>query len=154
MKAFAPTIIALALLQGCATPESPSKEPRAADLTDPSGKACNVWIYRNYTDFMVYALKSDLPMALVDEAEVGRMATGRSYCLSLPKGKHLLQVKLDDSWTKTYLLNHPFEVVEGKPMYIRYAIEYAGLMGMGTPGYKAANSSFREVTEQEWKVRE
>lgn len=46
------------------------------------------------------------------------------------------------------------DVVEGKSMYIRYAIEYAGLMGIGSPGYKAANSSFREVTEEAWKARE
>mgnify|MGYP003331058777 CR=1 FL=1 len=154
MKALAPTVITLALLQGCATPESPSKEPRAADLTDPSGKACNVWIYRNYTHFRAYTLASDLPLARVDEADVGRLATGRSYCMSLPNGQHLLQIKLDASRIQTYLLNHPFEVVDGKPLYIRYAIEYGGLMGIGSPGYNAANSSFREVTEQEWKARE
>lgn len=143
------------LMAGCATPERPRGDADTIDFSKSSGKACNVWIYRNHTLFKSIGFEVDMPLASVDEKVVGRLVAGRSYCLSLTPGPHRLAVKFEGGLLgRDQVLSHRFDVPADKPLFIRYAIENRGLQGSGSRSYEVENSTFREVPEQAWRERE
>jgi hypothetical protein len=145
---FAGSLICLSFLfslSGCATLPS---EPATA-----SG-GCSVHLYRNKTSFKAISFDFDLPVAYIDDSPVGKLGVEQTHCINLRPGHYRVAVKKPGLFRTTLLADMPLEVAEGKTVFVRYALEYGGLQGMGSTAYEVANSSLRQVSEQSWRERQ
>jgi len=130
---------------GPASTEPPPPEVKAED--------CSVHVYRNRTYYG--ALNPTGPYVYVNGEKLAMLRVGESHCLRLPPGKHSIAIR------ETFMLmpaktsgNLQVEVMQGRPIFIRYSKAIAGATIIGTNTYFKEHNELEPVTEEQWRTRE
>lgn len=143
--------------QAEAPTEAPASAPAAASAapapeTKSETAACPVQVYRMKTSFN--RVNPELPYVFADDQKIGRLGVGKTLCLKLAPGKHVVAIKeafmfMPGPTSGTVEV----EVLEGKSIYVRYAKEFGGMAATPTGAMVTARDSLRLATEDEWKGR-
>ena len=152
------TLLALALLQGCATkgptlPADLSPTPKLQDISNQPQGPCPLWVYRNQTFYKSISFDFDLPYASLNDVPVGKLGVGQTHCLNVPPGHYHLSVKEPNIFGPLLRAETIIDVAAGQTVYLRYAMDFAGFAVIGTVVNANSNHSLQLVSAQDWQAR-
>lgn len=151
-------IAACALATGCATrmeppPSNLSPAPTAQEIgAQPEGK-CPLTIYRNQTSFQSLAFDFELPVAYINEVPIGKLRVGQSHCVNVRPGRYFISVREPNLFNEVEKGRAVFELKEGQPVYLRFALNFGRLTVMGGAASVSTVGSMEIVSEQSWQDR-